>query len=160
MSSPQRKYDDSESEGDDFNPAPADLSDDERQRDEPESPVRARNDARRSSVSRDDEDGDVDGDANGDAHSVNGRDNKDDDEGGNGDEDEDDIDGRRKARDDDEDDDDDDDEDDEDDDDDDMPVRATTPARPAYCRLLPSMIRRGRPARFPFVCCYRDTPAN
>ncbi|KUI70356.1 Transcription elongation factor spt5 [Cytospora mali] len=52
MASPQHKYDDSDSEGDDFNPAPADMSDDEQQRDEPSSPVASKTDARRSSTHR------------------------------------------------------------------------------------------------------------
>lgn len=107
MASPRRTYDDSDSDGGDFNPAPADGSDDEQQ---PSSPIESRNGARRSSPSRDDND--ADGDANGDSHSV-----RDDDEG---EEDEDNT-GARKARDDDEDDEDEDDDDDEDEDD--MPVR-------------------------------------
>lgn len=122
MSSPQHKYDDSDSEGDDFNPAPADMSDDEQPRDEPESPVASRNDARQSSVSRDDEDAD----ANGDAHSANGHD----DEDGVVEEEEEETTGGRKAArdDDDEDDDEEDDEEDEDDDDDEeMPVRVMAP---------------------------------
>ncbi|KAJ0122328.1 transcription initiation protein spt5 [Diaporthe amygdali] len=103
MASPRRTYDDSDSDGGDFNPAPADGSDDEQQ---PSSPIESRNGARRSSPSRDDND--ADGDANGDSHSV-----RDDDEG---EEDEDNT-GARKARDEDEDDEDEDDDDDEDEDD-------------------------------------------
>lgn len=117
MASPQHRYDDSDSEGGDFNPAPADLSDDERP---PTSPVESRNDALRSSQSRDDNDADEE--ANGDSPSVNRRENKDDDEG---EEDEDDT-GPRKARDDDDDDEDEDEEEDEDDEDD-MPVREMVP---------------------------------
>lgn len=130
MSSPQRRYDDSDSEGDDFNPAPADMSDDERQRDEASSPIGTRNDARRSSVSREDDDAEVDGDANGDVQSADGHDNKEDEE------DEEEPAPRRKARDDDdEEDEDEDDEEDEDDDDEEMPVRALAPARRACYRV-------------------------
>ncbi|ROV95023.1 hypothetical protein VMCG_08306 [Cytospora schulzeri] len=119
MSSPQHKYDDSDSEGDDFNPAPADMSDDEQQHEEPgSSPVASRNDARRSSVSRDDEDADAD--ANGDGHSAHGHD----DEDGVVEEDEEEPTVGRKARDDDdeEDEDEEDEEDEEDDDDEEMPT--------------------------------------
>lgn len=95
---------DSDSEGDDFNPAPEVASDDEREPnrnridDEPDSPVQSRRDEpRRSSASRDD----------------------DDDEGGDAEDDEDGAGGRPAAR---HDDDDDDEEEDEEDDEDDMPV--------------------------------------
>jgi transcription elongation factor SPT5 len=107
-------YDDSDSDGANFNPAPADASDDEQQ---PSSPVESRNGARRSSLSRGDDD--HDGDTNGDAHSVNGPDDESDNEGDSA--------ARKAARDDDEDEDDDDDEEDEDEDDDDMPVRDLAP---------------------------------
>ncbi|KAH8771097.1 hypothetical protein F5883DRAFT_492994 [Diaporthe sp. PMI_573] len=110
MASPHHGYD-SDSDGGNFNPAPADASDDEQQ---PSSPVESRNGARRSSPSRDDND--PDGDANGDSHSVNGRDdNESDNEDGAG--------ARKTARNDDEDDEEDDEEEEEDDDEDeeDMP---------------------------------------
>lgn len=113
MASSQHGYDDSDSDGGNFNPAPADLSDDEQQ---PTSPVESRNGARRSSQSRDDHD--ADGDANGDSHSVNGReDNESDNEDDSG--------ARKAARDDDEDgeEEDEEEEEDEDEDDEDMPVR-------------------------------------
>lgn len=113
MASSQHGYDDSDSDGGNFNPAPADLSDDEQQ---PTSPVESRNGARRSSQSRDDND--ADGDANGDSHSVNGReDNESDNEDDSG--------ARKAARDDDEDgeEEDEEEEEDEDEDDEDMPVR-------------------------------------
>lgn len=112
------RYDDSDSEGDDFNPAPEvdNGSDDGRRgrHDEVDSPVESRNNGhRRSSVSRDDEDADAD--ANGDdAHTRRGQDDD-----AEEDEDQDDVPRRRR----DDDDDDEDDEDDEEDDEDDMPVR-------------------------------------
>lgn len=114
MASPGHRYDDSDSDGGNFNPAPADLSDDEQQ---PTSPVESRNGARRSSQNRDDNE--ADGEANGDAHSVNEReDNESEDHEG-------DARPRKAARDDDDDEEDDDEEDEEEDDEDeeDMPVR-------------------------------------
>jgi transcription elongation factor SPT5 len=131
MSSPQHKYDNSDSEGDDFNPAPADMSDDEPQRDEPESPVASRNDARRSSVSRDDEDADADADANADGHSANGHDE----ETGTVEEEEEEAAGGRKVADDDDEEDDEEDDEDEEDDDEEMPVRAIAPSRCARYRF-------------------------
>lgn len=107
------RYDDSDSEGDDFNPAPeVDAASDEGRRrnyDEPDSPAESRsNNHRRSSVSRDDEDGDE----------QSGRARDDDDE----DQDE----PPRRRRDADEDDEEDE-EEDEDEDEDDMPVRSAPP---------------------------------
>lgn len=113
MASPNHRYDDSDSDGGNFNPAPADLSDDEQQ---PTSPVESRNGARRSSQSRDDND--VDGEANGDSHSVQGREDNESDH-------DDDAAPRKAPRHDDDEDDEEDDEDEEEDDEDeeDMPVR-------------------------------------
>ena len=115
MASPNHRYDDSDSDGGNFNPAPADLSDDEQQ---PTSPVESRNGARRSSQSRDDNDAD-----GGDSHSVHERD-------GNDSDDHDDDARPRKATRDDDDDDEDEDEDEEEDDEDeeDMPVRGMEPS--------------------------------
>lgn len=121
MASPTHRYDDSDSDGGNFNPAPADLSDDEQQ---PTSPVESRNGARRSSQSRDDNE--ADGEANGDSHSVNEReDNESEDH-------EDDARARKAPRDDDDDEEDEDeDEEDDDEDEEDMPVRELTP----FCSL-------------------------
>lgn len=118
MASPNHRYDDSDSDGGNFNPAPADLSDDEQQ---PTSPVESRNGARRSSQSRDDND--ADGDANGDSHSVHGRD------GNESDDHDDDARPRKAPRDDDDDDEDEDEDEEEEDDEDeeDMPVRGMEP---------------------------------
>lgn len=118
MASPSHRYDDSDSDGGHFNPAPADLSDEEQQ---PTSPVESRNGARRSSQSRDDND--ADGDANGDSHSVRERD------GNESDDHDDDARPRKAPRDDDDDDEDEDEDEEEEDDEDeeDMPVRGMEP---------------------------------
>lgn len=117
MASPTHRYDDSDSDGGNFNPAPADLSDDEQQ---PTSPAESRNGARRSSQSRDDNE--ADGEANGDSHSVNEREDNDS-------ENEDHAPARKAPRDDDDDEEDEDeDEDDDDEDEEDMPVREMAPA--------------------------------
>lgn len=119
MASPNHRYDDSDSDGGNFNPAPADLSDDEQQ---PTSPVESRNGARRSSQSRDDNE--ADGEANGDSHSVNEREDN---------ESEDDARARKAPRDDDDDEDDEEEDEEEDDEDEeDMPV----------CELAPSAARQ------------------
>lgn len=107
------RYGDSDSEGDDFNPAPevdATSEDGRRQNyDEPDSPADSRaNNHRRSSVSRDDEDGD--------APPGRARDE-------DGDEDENQDEPPRKRRDDDDDEEDEDEDEEDEDDEDDMPVR-------------------------------------
>lgn len=124
------RYDDSDSEGEDFNPAPEvdAASEDGRRRNynDPDSPVESRStNHRRSSVSRDDEDGDAD--ANGGA--AQSRHTRDDD----AEDDEEQDDPPRRRRDDDDEDDEEDDEDEDEDDEDDMPVRltATLPATPS-----------------------------
>lgn len=129
MASPNHRYDDSDSDGGNFNPAPADLSDDEQQ---PTSPVESRNEARRSSQSRDDNDDDHNGEANGDSHSVNEREDNEsevhDDEAAP----------RKAPRDDDDDEEDDEEDEDEDEDDEDMPVREKGPTPPLQLDSLAS----------------------
>ncbi|EOO00808.1 putative transcription initiation protein spt5 protein [Phaeoacremonium minimum UCRPA7] len=119
-SSDPNRYDDSESDDDNFNPAPADVSDEEPARDEDDEVPgqRSRDDAARSSPTAD-EDGDDDEDevraTNGKSKASNKGD--DDEDAENGEDDDEDGGSRRRRNDDDEDDEED--EDDEDDDDDD-----------------------------------------
>lgn len=132
MASPNHRYDDSDSDGGNFNPAPADLSDDEQQ---PTSPVESRNEARRSSQSRDDNDYDHNGEANGDTHSVNER------EDNESEVHDDDAAPRKAPRDDDDDEEDDEEDEDEDEDDEDMPVREMGPTPPSAVGQLGLYLR-------------------